>query len=127
VWQPSSPIIPGQERRGAGMSGLDEFATAVPGSAAASPSSAPARATGQTLQSSPTADGITPQTRAVDQLSMGVNQAPVVVNNFMNNAPTINNQGGGSQAGELNVAAAASGYRTPADIGSYSRASYTSA
>jgi hypothetical protein len=58
---------------------------------------------------------------------MGVNQAPVVVNNFMNNAPTINNQGGGSQAGELNVAAAASGYRTPADIGSYSRASYTSA
>lgn len=126
VWQPSSPIVPGQERRGAGASGVDEFATVIPGLAAEPSAAAGARPTGQMLQTTPTADGITPQTRAVDQLSMGANQAPVVVNNFMSNSPTINNQGGGAPVGDLNVAAASSGYRTPADIGSYARPAFTS-
>jgi len=123
VWTPSSPIIPGQERRGAGGVDLDGLATVVPGATLATPSQA---SSGRPMiQASPTADGITPQTRAVDQLSLSAAQAPVVVNNFMNNAPTINNQSAGGGGGDLNVAAAASGYRTPADIGSYAKAAFT--
>ena len=100
-------------------------ATLVPGQVTQSTTGAPA-AQSQILQSAPTSDGITPQTRSVDQLSLSSATTPVVVNNFMNNAPTINNQtAGGGGGGDLNVAAAASGYRTPADIGSYSRPSYT--
>jgi len=123
VWTPSSPIIPGQERRGASGIDLDGLATVVPGASLATPSQPSAGR--PVIQTSPTADGITPQTRAVDQLSLSAAQAPVVVNNFMNNAPTINNQTAGGGGGDLNVAAAASGYRTPADIGSYAKAAFT--
>ena len=120
----SAPVtaVPAPQQAPVGSSNV----TIIPGQVTQPTTGSPS-VQSQVLQTSPTSDGITPQTRSVDQLSLGATSAPVVVNNFMNNAPTINNQTtGGGGGGDLNVAAAASGYRTPADIGSYARASYTS-
>ena len=69
--------------------------------------------------------GVTPQTRNVDQLTMGTGapQPPVVVNNINNNS--VSGGGNGNGAGAVNTAAPSIGYRNPADIGSYAAPAFS--